>query len=145
MPLSYGEKNDTVSVILKENQKFGFSALYISSGIYIYIYIFLKFGIVSNCWIFFLPKMFILSYFPLLLGIQSQLEEAGTEVKLQLKKMFNFCLRDRRKEDPSVQTNAETQRKLFIGKISPTHSEDGKTVNITRQNMLLLQRPFGHL
>lgn len=75
---------------------------------YIYIYIFLKFGIVSNCWIFFLPKMFILSYFPLLLGIQSQLEEAGTEVKLQLKKMFNFYLRDRRKEDPSVQTNAET-------------------------------------
>lgn len=122
--LTYGEKNDAVPVILKENQKFGFSVLYISSGILFFF--FLKFGVVSNYRIFFLPEMVILSYFPLLLGIQSQLEEAGTKVKLQLKKMFNFYLRDRRKKVSMVQTNSETQRKLFISKISATHSEDRK-------------------
>jgi len=54
---------------------------------------------------FFLPEMFVFSYFLLLLGIQSQLEEAGFEVKLQLKKEFNLSFRDKQKKDPIVQTN----------------------------------------
>lgn len=92
----------------------------------------LEFGIVSNCWIFFLPEMVIFSYFLLLLWIQSQLEEAGIEVKLQLKKVFNLYFRDEQKKDPIVQANAETQRERFIGKINPTHLGDEKWILLGR-------------
>lgn len=94
---------------------------------------FLKFGIVSNYWCFFFSLRWLFFHiFSCCWGFSLNWRKQALRSNCSLKKCSTSISGMNRKKDPTVQTNAETQRERFIGKINPTHSDDEKWILLGR-------------